>query len=110
MTQAWVILTDAEGREIDAPSEDELAETLAAVYANTDQSSAVLRFGYDDGLMYVAEVSSAGRVSFEEWSDRDCEMALAQPRSMTASQAEALALWCFMARRQVSKIRALAWN
>ncbi|PWF39965.1 hypothetical protein [Massilia glaciei] len=109
MTQAWVTLTDVDGREIDAPTEDELAEALAAVYATADDASAALRFGYDDGLMYVAEVSAEGRIRFEEWSDRDCEMALALPRSMRASQSEALALWRFMARRQVSKIRELAW-
>jgi hypothetical protein len=29
---------------------------------------------------------------------------------MTANQGEALQLWCWLARRQVSKIRELAWH
>jgi hypothetical protein len=115
MTQAWVTLTSLDGRDIAAPSETQLADALAEVYARrkkdpAEPASAALRFGYADGLMYVAEVNSTGEVSFEEWSDRDCEIALARPRRMLANQAEALQLWCMLARRQVSRIRELAWQ
>jgi hypothetical protein len=114
MTQAWVTLTGVDGRDIAAPSEKQLATVLADVYGqrrkDAEPASAALRFGYDDGLMYVAEVHSDGAVSFEEWSDRDCEIALAKPRHMQANQAEALQLWVMMAKRQVSRIRELAWQ
>jgi hypothetical protein len=114
MTQAWVTLTSVDGRDIAAPTEKQLASVLAEIYARSNNgaepASAALRFGYDDGLMYVAEVSSSGEISFEEWSDRDCEIALARPRRMRANQKEALQLWSWMARRQVSKIRELAWH
>lgn len=116
MTQAWVTLTGPDGHDVAAPTDKQLAATLAEIYArrkkdqDAEPATAALRFGYDDGLMYVAEVSSTGEVSFEEWSDRDCEIALASPRRMTASQAQALQLWCMLARRQVSKIRDLAWH
>lgn len=116
MSQAWVTLTSLDGRDIAAPSEKQLAAVLAELYArrkkdqDAEPASAALRFGYDDGLMYVAEVDSRGQVSFEEWSDRDCEIALASPRRMLANQAEALQLWCMLARRQVSRIRELAWS
>jgi hypothetical protein len=114
MTQAWVTLTSVDGRDIAAPSDKQLAAELAALYARSKEhgeaASAALRFGYDDGLMYVAEVSSSGECSFEEWSDRDCELALARPRRMLASQKQALQLWSMLARRQVSKIRELGWS
>jgi hypothetical protein len=116
MTQAWIILTSPDGKDIAAPTETQLAATLAEIYAlrkkaaDTEPATAALRFGYDDDLMYVAEVSSTGEVSFEEWSDRDCELALAAPRHMRANQSEALQLWSWLARRQVAKIRELAWQ
>ena len=116
MPQAWVTLTNPDGREFAAPTEKQLAAVLAELFARRkkdaadEPASAALRFGYDDGLMYVAEVSSSGEVNFEEWSDRDCEIALAHPRRMLANQAEALQLWCMLARRQVSRIRELAWQ
>lgn len=119
MTQAWVTLTAGDGAEIRAPSERDCASVLASLFKKpprgkaapaAESGSAVLRFGYDDGLMYAAEVSSTGELCFEEWSDRDCELALAAPRRMRGSQAEAALLWDMMWRRQVSKIRELPWQ
>jgi len=116
MTQAWLVLTRPDGRDVSAPSEAQLAAALADVFSGAIASpeggpgSAVLRFGYDDGLMYEMEVSSGGAVRFAEWSDRDCEIALASPRTMTVSQqADALQLWRMMAQRQVAKIRNQPW-
>jgi len=117
MTQAWVTLTGVDGRDIAAPTEAQMAAVLADLYGrrkkgapDAEPASAALRFGYDDGLMYVAEVTSAGELSFEEWSDRDCEIALAAPRHMRVTQAQARDVWAMMARRQVSKIRELPWQ
>ena len=116
MTQAWVVLTRPDGRDVAAPSEAQMAAALTEVYSGKVQGpdggpgSAVLRFGYDDGLMYEMEVSSGGAVRFAEWSDRDCEIALASPRTMTVKQqADALQLWRLMAQRQVAKIRSQPW-
>jgi hypothetical protein len=116
MTQAWLVLTRPDGRDVSAPSEMQLAAALADVYsgklasAEGGPGSAVLRFGYDDGLMYEMEVFSGGAVRFAEWSDRDCEIALATPRTMSAlAQADALQLWRLMAQRQVAKIRSQPW-
>lgn len=117
MTHAWLVLTGPDGRDVRTPSEAQMAAALAEVYsgrqagADGEPGSAVLRFGYDDGLMYEVEVASGGAVRFAEWSDSDCEIALADPRVMTAlPQAEALQLWRLLAQRQVAKIRQQAWQ
>lgn len=125
MTQAWLTLTSTDGRDIAAPTEAQLAAVLAELYAprrkgegkarseaasTAEPASAALRFGYDDGLMYVIEISSGGDIRFEEWSDRDCELALAPPRRMSADLPQARQLWALMARRQVSRIRELDWH
>ena len=123
MTQAWLTLTSMDGRDIAAPTEAQLTAVLAELYAPlrkgkgkaapapaAEPASAALRFGYDDGLMYVIEVSRGGAIRFEEWSDRDCELALAPPRRMSADLPLAQQLWSLMARRQVSRIRELDWH
>jgi len=117
MTQAWLVLTGPDGRDVTAPSEAQMAAALAEVYggkalaADGGPGSAVLRFGYDDGLMYEMEVASGGAVRFAEWSDRDCEIALAAPRTMTVARpADALQLWRLMAQRQVARIRSQPWR
>jgi hypothetical protein len=117
MTQAWVVLTRPDGRDVTAPSEAQMAAALAEVYsgrtpaADGGPGSAVLRFGYDDGLMYEVEVSSGGAIRFAEWSDRDRELALASPRTMSAlAQADALQLWRLLAQRQVARLRDQPWS
>jgi len=117
MTQAWLELTRPDGCDVRAPSESQMAAALAEVYSGKGgqpdggSGSAVLRFGYDDGLMYEVEVSGGGNVRYAEWSDRDCEIALATPRTMNAlKQADALQLWRLLAQRQVAKIRSQPWQ
>jgi hypothetical protein len=116
MTHAWVELTHPDGRSVAAPTEAQLAAALAEVYSGNVQSpdggpgTAVLRFGYDDGLMYEVEVAAGGHICYAEWSDRDCEIALASPRKMAgAAQEAAMQLWMWLAQRQVAKIRSQAW-
>lgn len=116
MTQAWLILTGPDGRDIAAPTEAQLTAALAEVYDGRTRApdgspgSAVLKFGYDDGLMYLLEVGMGGAVRYEEWSDRDCEIALADPRRMSADREDALQLWKWLAQRQVARIREQDWQ
>lgn len=116
MTQAWVVLSRPDRRDIPAPTEAQLVAALADVYdgkvsgPDGAPGSATLKFGYDDGLMYQVEVGQGGAVRYEEWSDRDCEIALASPRHMSCSRDDALQLWKWLAQRQVAKIRSQNWQ
>jgi hypothetical protein len=116
MTQAWVVLTGSDGRDIASPSASQLAAALAELYQGAGRAPdhepepAVLRFGYDDGLMYELEVGHGGNVKFEEWSDSDREIALASPKTMSALTVDqASQLWTWLAQRQVAKIRSQPW-
>jgi hypothetical protein len=116
MTHAWLELTKPDGRNVPAPTEAQMAAALSEIYEGDGAGadgvipSAILRFGYDDGLMYQMEVGHGGAIRFEEWSDRDCEIALASPRQMSAGKEDALQLWQWMAQRQVAKIRDQDWQ
>jgi hypothetical protein len=115
MTQAWVVLSRPDRRDVSAPTEAQLMAALSDVYGGKINGpdgvpgSATLKFGYDDGLMYQVEVGQNGALRYEEWSDRDCEIALASPRLMRCEQEAALQIWKWLAMRQVSKIRSQAW-
>lgn len=120
MKQAWFILTKRYGGDIRAPSEKQLMDALNEVYVDnnhakthadeTENGSVTLRFGYDDGLMYVMEIMCDGTITFEEWSDQDAEIELAPPKKMVAvPKAQAQELWTWLAHRQVSKIRNQPW-
>jgi hypothetical protein len=115
MTQAWFKMTDLSGVEVENPSAKQRASAIAAVYASGRDAqglgSVVFKFGYDDGLLYELEVMSGGAVKFEEWSDEDYELELAEPRAMVGvTQEHAQQLWEYLAQRQVSKLRREAWE
>jgi hypothetical protein len=121
MKQAWVILTKRCGTDVRAPTEKQLADALNELYVDhthgatsdgdDEHESASLRFGYDDGLMYVVEIMSSGTVTFEEWADQDFEVELAPPKRMlSVPKAQALELWLWLWHRQVSKIRSQPWT
>jgi hypothetical protein len=112
MAQAWVILTDLDGRSISAPNEQQIKDAVDAVYAQKSQSFASIsvKFGYDDGLMYEMEVISGGTIRFEEWSDHEYGVELAAPRIMMAvPKGRALELCHCLSQRQVTKIRKEPW-
>lgn len=121
MRQAWIVLTKRCGEEVRSPTEKQLADALNEIYvehahtidpdSDDEHESASLRFGYDDGLMYVAEVMSSGTVTFEEWSDQDFEMELTPPKRMlSVPKAQAMELWLWLLHRQVAKIRSQPWT
>ena len=120
MKQAWIILTTRNGEDIRSPTEKQLADALNELYVDHshepgredefENGSASLRFGYDDGLMYVIEVMCSGTVTFEEWSDQDYEIELAPPQKMRdVTKTNAMELWQLLFHRQVAKIRSQPW-
>ncbi len=115
MARVWVLLGGLDGREIASPSAAQLAAVLSPVYAIKtvagDGAAVFLRFGYDAGLMYQIKVGAGDAVRFEEWLDRDAEVALASPKCLSGlTRDEALRLWTWLAERQVAKIRAKPWR
>ena len=70
-----------------------------------------LRFGYDEGPMFVLEVSRLRDVTFEEWADQDYEQQLAPQRKMNlVSEEHALQLWGWLARGEIDQVRAQPWG
>jgi hypothetical protein len=121
MDQPWVILTSRYGHDVRDPSEQQLAEAVAELYHETlpgmtegdyaEHGAAFLRFGYDEGPMFVLEVSRLREVSLEEWSDQDYEQELAPPRTMhQVSEELALQLWRWLAQGDIDRIRTQPWE
>ena len=96
MNQPWCILTRRHGEDVRSPSDAELAQAIAELYHETldgmtdgdyaEHGDASLRFGYDDGPMYVLTANRLREVTFEEWADQDYEQELVPPRRLARSQ------------------------
>jgi hypothetical protein len=121
MSDPWVILTRRYGGDTRSPSAAHLGEAVAELYHETlagmtegdyaEHGAALLRYGYDDGPMYVLEVSRLGEVRLEEWADQDFEQELAPLRTMReVPEEQALQLWSWLAEGQIDRVRSQPWE
>jgi hypothetical protein len=121
MSQPWVILTRRYGGDTRSPTFAQLAEAVAELYHETlpgltegdytEHGAALLRYGYDDGPMYVLEVNRLREVRLEEWADQEYEQELAPPRRMReVPEDQALRLWSWLAEGQLDRVRSQPWE
>ena len=117
MSEPWTILLRRYGEETRDPTAAQLADAVADVYHEklpgmtegdyAEHGAASLRHGYDDGPMYVLEVSRLREVTREEWADQDYEQALAPVRTMReVPEGQALRLWSWLATGQIDRVRS----
>src|SRR5262245_28202650 len=82
MSQPWFILTKRFGADVRNPSAETLRAALDEVVdpahaKDIEHTSAFVRYGFDDGPMYVLTYDSSRCLSFEQWADQDFETQLA---------------------------------
>ena len=121
MSEPWVILTRRYGEETGSPTAAQLAEAIAELYHETlpdmtdgdyaEHGAASLRYGYDDGPMFVLEVNRLREITLEEWADQDYEQELAPRRRMqVVPEDQALRLWTLLAQGNIDRIRLQPWE
>jgi hypothetical protein len=121
MDEPWLILSRRYGGDVRNPTAGELALAIEEQYVENlpgmteadyeEHGAASLRYGFDDGPMYVLEVSRGGAVTLEEWADQDYQTALSPRRSMASVPAgRALELWRWLAEGAIDKVRHEPWS
>lgn len=70
-----------------------------------EHGAASLRYGYDDGPMYLIEITRSGKASFEQWADQDFMRELSPSVVRTVTEEEALELWLMLSRGQVEHVK-----
>lgn len=121
MSEPWVILTRRYGGDTRSPTVAQLAEAVAELYHETlpgmtdvdyaEHGAASLRYGYDDGPMYVLEINRLREARLEEWADQDFEQELAPPRTMHGvPEDQSLQLWSWLAEGKIEQVRSQPWE
>lgn len=71
-----------------------------------EHGAASLRYGYDDGPMYVLEITRFGAARWEEWADADFQKELCPQREIKSlSQENAFLLWEQLAAGETDLVR-----
>lgn len=121
MSESWVILTRRYSGDTRSPTIAQLAEAVAELYHETlpgmteadyaEHGAASLRFGYDDGPMYILEVSRLREVRLEEWANQEFEQKLSPQRTMhDVPEDQALRLWSWLAGGRIDRVRSQPWE
>ena len=73
-----------------------------------EHGAAFLRYGIDEGPMYVVTVSRTGIATFEQWQDQDYMAELEVSKSLQAITREhAGAIWSALAEGNIEQVRQM---
>ncbi|EJL81212.1 hypothetical protein PMI16_04818 [Herbaspirillum sp. CF444] len=104
MSNAWCHLQYRYGNSLGAPTRDEIMVAVKELYEENlpdmteddydEHGAASLRYGFDDGPMYVLEITRLGTARWSEWADADFQKELCPTREIKSlSQEKAFLLW-----------------
>ena len=93
MKNSWLFLLCRYGNEIKAPTSDQIDVAANELFHEnisgmsegdySEHGSLSLRYGFDDGPMYVLEITRGGLARWEEWADQDYNDELAPMREIS---------------------------
>jgi hypothetical protein len=99
------------------PTRDEILAAVKELYDENlpgmtesdyeEHGASSLRYGYDEGPMYVVEITWYGTARLEEWADQDYEMKLCPMKEVKAlPQEKAVLLWEHLAAGEIEAVRS----
>lgn len=123
MAAPWAILTSRYGEEVDEPSPAQLLDAAEELYNENvegmgegeyaEHPNAWLRYGTDDGPMYVVDAYRDGTVIVSRFADQDFGEPSHQTTLSDVQKDRLLELWTWLANGDFETIRsrypALRW-
>jgi hypothetical protein len=117
MSNPWCYLLRRYGKETGVPTRDEISSAVKELYEENlpgmtegdyeEHGASSLRYGYDQGPMYVLEITRHGTARWEEWADQDYETELCPIREVKALPHEkAVQLWEHLAAGEIEAVRS----
>jgi len=114
-SSAWVILTRRYGEDVRQPSEDDLTQAVNELFnenykamTETDYAehpNAWVRYGFDEGPMFVIEANRDKTVTLLKYADQDDVEAIAKYTVRDKSGENILSLWKLLAKGEIEEIR-----
>lgn len=115
MNEPWLYLQKRYGESVASPDDADFADAANELFDESlpgmteadysEHGAAHLRLGYDDGPMYVIEVTRLGEAILEEWADQDYENEICPPRSLRVTAQKALTLWKMLKENRIEDLR-----
>jgi hypothetical protein len=113
---AWVILTDRYGADKRQPSPEDLRRAIDELLNENiagmteadfaEHPNAWLRYGFDEGPMFVINAYRNGSVTFSQFPDQDDAEPLTEHTAQPVDRTSLLSLWTWLAEGDIAKIAA----
>jgi hypothetical protein len=118
MSKPWCYLLGRYGNESRSPSPEQIRATVRELYEENlpgmtegdydEHGAGSLRYGYDEGPMYVLEITRHGGLArLEEWADQDYENeSCPMKETELLPQEKSKLLWNSLATGNIERVRA----
>ena|SRR5579885_1296580 len=111
----WVVLTERYGEDIRHPSDRELAQAIDELFSEdskgmteggcAEHPNACLRYGSDDGPVFVVEVNRNKAVTLAKYADQDDIDPLVEA-TFNMDKGTILSLWRHLAKGEIEETRS----
>jgi hypothetical protein len=111
---AWVVLTRRYGGDFRQPSDKQLAQAVDELFTEDlpgmkesdylEHPNAWLKYGFDDGPLFVADASRSKTVSLSKYADQDDDDPLTEV-TFEVDRNSLLMLWVWLAMGEIMRIR-----
>lgn len=111
----WVILTKRYGEDVRQPSGEDLAQAIDELFVEegegmteadyADHPNAYLRYGFDEGPVFVAEANRNKSATLSKYADQDDIDAMVEA-TFNMDRDTILSLWRRLALGRVEEIRS----
>jgi hypothetical protein len=112
----WAILTKRYGADIRSPSEHDLAQAIDELLDENlpgmtegdyaEHPNAFLRYGHDDGPMYIIDLTRERTATFLKYADQDEVDELCNYTLLEVTRDTMLELWTWLAQGRIDQIVA----
>jgi len=116
MGEPWFILTKRFGADVRDPSVEDLQAAVGEVVnpahaGDIEHANTFVRYGYDEGPMYVLTYDADRCVTFEQWADQDFANELAPIGYLSdVPPTEAVRLMQALRDGAVDRVKHEAWS
>jgi len=111
-SQAWCVLTGRYGHTTLSPTDARLIQAANDLYgasladvSEQDSQVACLRFGWDEGPVFVIEATSAKKVALEKYADSYCERIVSKVLLPNVTEQELVELWQALAMGNIDWVK-----
>jgi hypothetical protein len=107
----WCVLTRRYGADVRQPTEEQLRSSVDELYNKRpddhEHVTITMRFGVDDGSMYVIEAGVSKLVTFSMFADHDFEQQVGETRAESVDELTLIQLLFLLSKGDLVRIRKL---